>query len=275
MSWQDEWEEHWYEEWGDDWDWTNWEEDGKEWDKYAWAEGKASLNEIDPAGKVPGKRKGRRVEESHHEQCKKPKNTETKKAPEETKRKRDDEQKEATASASKAKKGSAPKAGTSVEATGSSEAPKKTKNKDKVANTAASKDKEKKPRRSSKTDEQKDDSACHKVPETREGQHKAMIKFAKMFEQFEDVEEVKQGIRDALTTTSHVRLNIYWTRNSVGIRSHLEERDVAFISLGGARGVSKTARIAITCKAADILVPRLNLVSFPKGMKSGVGDGDK
>ena len=219
-DWNDEHDANWVDEWGEEWDFEGWGTAEKSWDGYAWSSSKAdaySLRAEKPSKSLKEK-------------------DETPFEPEPTKSKKSVNVK--PLSKSKSKKGENNEEGEVVEG------PKKKRVSDTVVTDRAA------PKRRTKASKVK--GGC----ENRDKQLDDMVAFGESFADFDGEEDLRQAIRDKLPKRETCTLNIYKPpRIYCGVKMKGRGgKDFAHFNTGAVAGLPDEVRMAVTCKAADMLV---------------------
>ena len=246
-DWNQEWQDHWVEEWGEDWEAQGWNQADKSWGACAWWDGNKSISDL--------KHETPQAVDANAEQRDNTKKTHSK------------------GKGSTSKTPAASSSGTSPAAKSKPKGKEQAKKNSKVLHKPAAA----KPRRTTRTDdkvvakaakeketEQKTNKEIPEeviyVPVGQKKQVKTMVEFWKRIQNIapKDQEDTKFAIKTLLLTPTHCSLNIYWSRGSVGVKCCTLKKDFAYFTCTKDNRTWQT-RMAIACKAAEIMVPCMQL----------------
>lgn len=231
-----EWYQHWVNEWGEDWEGQGWNQADKRWDEYAWWDGNKSIDELKRETTPPVDAPVDTPPEASNSKAPAASSSKTSPAA-----KSKGERKEKVKKVEKAFRRPA-----------AAKAPQKT---DKVVAQA---DKEKKTeKKKGPTGEAEVPEEIIRVPVGQKKQVKAMVEFWKRIQSIapNKDEDTKFALQMILQTPTNCTLNVYWSRGSVGVKCCTLKKDFAYFTCPKAENRTWQMRMAISCKAAEIMVP--------------------
>ena len=222
-DWSQEHDANWVDEWGEEWDYQGWGTTEKCWDGYAWYSSKADAHSL--ASGIETETKAKKSKG-----------------------------KGAVPAAREAEEGSKPKKQKGVDA----EKPPKQSG----AEESAEPKKRGVEKKESGAPKRKKSKGAGQE-QSREQQIDDMVAFGESFADMDDAyDDARITIREKLPKRESCHLNIYKPpRIYCGVKLKGKGgKDFAHFNTGASPGVPDTLRMAITCKAADMLVPRLQTV---------------
>ena len=262
-DWNAEWDGHWCEEWGEDWE-QGWNQPEKDWDRYAWWDGKDSLSKIAEQKEGNGA-----TQEPANETTTKaaPKSrTKSEAAPKGSAKSQAAPKRSAKSKAvpkPKAKSEAAPKGSPKAKAVRANKA---TSSKPKGNQPDKAKSTKTNGESKVETPKKRKPSQVFNITTPRPDMvAEAAAMLVTFGETLVDVEQdnMRTAIRSQLSGSESCSLNIYWSRNAVGLKCSTVKKDIAYFRAATHAG-PLTARMGIACKAADLLVARTHVKYFSK-----------